>query len=238
MGEEMAMHSRRSRLPVRVLLVAGVMALAAAGCASQGVTPGQAVTTGALGSQTVSAPGSATATLPSDAGSTSASSSASSSASASASTSLPDADTSSSVAPSGQVYKLTDTVTEGGFKIKIHSATMPYNPPAGTFFTPGPTREWLLLDFEVTNVSSQQLMFSTIGAFDMRDSTNASYLTSVSADDDLKDKAFQDHDMNPGDTSRGELIFDLSQQASGYRLIFKGNMWQASQTPPSITMGF
>ncbi|WP_370370748.1 DUF4352 domain-containing protein [Catenulispora sp. GP43] len=229
----MAVQSRRSRLPVRVLLAAGVVALAAAGCASQGVTPG------AVGSQTATASGSATSTLPTDAGSTSASGQDSSAApSDTGSTSLPDADTSSSVAPAGQVYKLTDTVTEGGFKIKIHSATMPYNPPAGSFFTPGPTREWLLLDFEVTNVSGGQLMFSTIGAFDMRDSANASYLTEVGADDDLKDKAFQDHEMNPGDTSRGELIFDLSQKASGYRLIFKGNMWHASQTPPSITMGF
>ena len=137
----------------------------------------------------------------------------------------------------GQVYKPTDVVTEGGFKLKINSITMPYNPPADSMFTPAPSRVWLLLDFTVTNVGSEQMMFSTLGAFDIRDSANASYLSSVSAGDQLKAKAFQDHEMNPGDTSSGELIFDLSQKASGYRLIFKGNMWHASQTPPSIMIG-
>lgn len=226
------MQSRRSSLPVRVLFTAGVVALAAAGCASQGVTPGQTVSTGALGSQTGSLPASATS------GPVSATDSSSPSDQGSSSPSdLPDEDTSSSTAPQGKVYKLTDVVTEGGFKLKIHSITMPYNPPAGSFFMPGPTREWMMMDFEVTNVGSEQMMFSTLGAFDIRDSTNASYLTSVGPDDQLKSKGFQDHEMKPGETASGELVFDLRQNASGYRIIFKGNMWHASQTPPSIMLG-
>jgi hypothetical protein len=230
MGEEMALHSRRSSVSVRVLLAAGVMALAAAGCASQGVTPGSLGSPTAVNTQPV--PGTQTV-LPT--------SETSSLASASDSTATSPSDegtsTSTSTAPTGQVYKPTDVVTEGGFKLKINSITMPYNPPADSMFTPAPSREWLLLDFTVTNVGTEQLMFSTLGAFDIRDSANASYLSSVAAGDQLKAKAFQDHEMNPGDTSSGELIFDLSQKASGYRLIFKGNMWHASQTPPSILIG-
>jgi hypothetical protein len=230
MGEEMSLHSRRSSVPVRVLLAAGVMALAAAGCASQGVTPGSLGSPTALGTQTV---------LPTSGTSGLASPSDSPPSSPSDSDSLPGIDTSSSTstAPMGQVYKPTDVVTEGGFKLKINSITMPYNPPADSMFTPAPSRVWLLLDFTVTNVGTEQMMFSTLGAFDIRDSANASYLSSVAAGDQLKAKAFQDHEMNPGDTSSGELIFDLSQKASGYRLIFKGNMWNASQTPPSIMLG-
>lgn len=248
MGEEMAVHAGRSRLPVRVLLAAGAVALAAAGCASEGVTPGQTVSTGALGSLTGSVAGSPSASgsasgsastpdsgLDSSSGS---SGSSDSSSDADTSTGLPDADTSTSANPPGAVYKLTDTVTEGGFKLKIHSATMPYNPPAANLFTPAPTRVWLLLDFEVTNVSDQQSMFSTIGAFDVRDSANASYLTSITADDELPPgKAFQDKEMKPGETASGELVFDLSQKASGYRIIFKGNLWHASEHPPSISLG-
>jgi len=219
---------------VRVLFAAGVMALAAAGCASQGVTPGASGSPTALPTSGTSglAP---VSTSPSDQDSSSASSSSSSSSSGS--DTLPDADTSSSTAPAGKVYKVTDVVTEGGFKLKINSVTMPYNPPADSMFTPAPSRVWLLLDFTVTNVGSEQMMFSTLGAFDIRDSAKASYLSSVAADDQLKAKAFQDHEMNPGETSSGELIFDLSQNASGYRLIFKGNMWHASQTPPTIMLG-
>lgn len=230
MGEEMSQHLRRSSVPVRVLFAAGVMALAAAGCASQGVTPGALGSPTALGTQTV---------LPASGTSSLASTSDSLPSSASDSASLPDMDASSSTstAPTGQVYKPTDVVTEGGFKLKINSITMPYNPPADSMFTPAPSRVWLLLDFTVTNVGSEQMMFSTLGAFDIRDSANASYLSSVAAGDQLKAKGFQDHEMNPGDTSSGELVFDLSQKASGYRLIFKGNMWHASQTPPSIMLG-
>jgi hypothetical protein len=191
-----------------------------------------------LGSQTA-LPTSGTPDLSAASGSTSASASGSASApdSPSDSDSLPDANTSSSTAPASQVYKLTDVVTEGGFKLEINSVTMPYNPSSDSMFTPAPSRVWMLMDFTVTNVGTEQMMFSTIGAFDVRDSANASYLTSVPADDQLKAKAFQDHEMNPGDTSSGELVFDLSQNASGYRIIFKGNMWHAGPTPPSILLG-
>jgi len=232
----MSLHSRRSTVPVRVLLAAGVMALAAAGCASQGVvTPGSLGSPTALGTQTVLPTSETSAsTSPTNQNSSSEESSPSSSSDFSF---LPDTDASSSTAPAGKVYKLTDVVTEGGFKLKINSVTMPYNPPADSMFTPAPTRVWLLLDFTVTNVGSEQMMFSTLGAFDMRDSAKASYMSSVAADDQLKAKAFQDHEMNPGDTSSGELIFDLRQNAYGYRLIFRGNMWHASQTPPTIMIG-
>lgn len=223
-------------MPVRVLFAAGVMALAAAGCASQGVTPGASGSPTALGTQTV-LPTSGTSGLAPVSTSPSDQDSSSASSSPSGSDTLPDADTSSSTAPAGKVYKVTDVVTEGGFKLKINSVTMPYNPPADSMFTPAPSRVWLLLDFTVTNVGSEQMMFSTLGAFDIRDSAKASYLSSVAADDQLKAKAFQDREMNPGETASGELIFDLSQNASGYRLIFKGNMWHASQTPPTIMLG-
>jgi len=240
MGEEMSLRSSRSSrsgsgMPVRVLLASGIVALAAAGCASQGVAPGSLASTGATGS--VSVPSSATSGVVST---TSTSDSASPSDQASSSSSAPalPASSSSSSAPAGKQYQVTDVVTEGGFKLKIHSITLPYQPPAGTTLKPGKTRAWMLMDFEVTNVSTQPSMFSTLGAFDLRDSTNSSYLTSVVGADSLPDsKKFQEHVMKPGETARGEVVFDLPESGKGYRLIYKGNMWHASETPPVILLG-
>jgi hypothetical protein len=208
------------------------MALAAAGCASQGTTPGQAVTTGALGSQT---PLASSATSPSAPASSSDSASASDQVSSSA-PAIPT--TSSAVTAPGMVYKVTDTVTEGGFKFKIRTITLPYTPPPGASYEPGPTRAWLKMDFDVTNVGDQQMMFSTLGAFDLRDSTNASYITSVAGGDSLPaGQQFQDQEMKPGASAHGAVVFNVPQSGKGYRLIYKGNMWHASQTPPSIMLG-
>lgn len=149
----------------------------------------------------------------------------------------PASDSSSSAATPGKLFKLTDTVTEGGFTLKINSITMPWNPPAGSQFTPAPTRSWLMMDFSVTNVSGGQLMFDTIGGFDLRDNANATHLTSVVPGDTLPaGKLFQDHEVKPGETARGEVVFDLPQSGAPFRLIFSGNMWHASQNPPSISL--
>lgn len=139
----------------------------------------------------------------------------------------------------GQVFKVTDVVTAGGFKLQIRSITLPYNPPAGSMFTPGETRAWLKMDFQVTNVSGMPHMFSTLGAFDLRDKANASYVTSVVAEDGMpKGQAFQDQEMQPGATASGSVVFDVPQSGSGYRLIYRGNMWQdPGGTPPSIMLG-
>ncbi|MFL6111227.1 MAG: DUF4352 domain-containing protein [Catenulispora sp.] len=133
---------------------------------------------------------------------------------------------------------MTDTVTEGGFQLKIHSVTLPYTPPAGASFQVPPTKAFLLLDFEATNVSDQPLMFSTLGAFDLRDSGNIAYLVSISATDDLPQaKQFQDHIMKPGETGSGELAFMLDAHAKGLTLTFKGNVWHAGQNRPVIDLG-
>lgn len=237
MGEVMALHSRRSNMPVRVLLAAGLVSLAAAGCASQGVTGSQAAPSGVTGSASTSAtgPDSAPSTSGSSSGSDQGSSSASSSDSAPAID--PATDSSSSTKPQGKQYKMTDTVTEGGFALKINSITMPWNPPASSQFKPAPTRSWMMMDFSVTNVSGGQLMFDTIGAFDLRDNANASHLTSIVPGDTLPPgKLFQDHEVKPGETARGEVVFDLPTNGGPFRIIYSGNMWHASQTPPSISL--
>jgi hypothetical protein len=204
-----------------------VVLTATAGCASQGVTP-TAQPTGAATSSLTSAPPSTGSASPSDA-------SSSTSDAAGLPTTDPDTATSSAT---GKVYKVTDTVTEGGFKIKIHSITLPYTPPAGSFFTPPETKAWLLLDFEVTEVSPQPEMFSTLGAFDLRDNQNTAYIISVADEQSLPaGQVFPEHEMKPGETSRGKVIFEINQNAKGLRLTFKGNMWHASQTPPIIDLG-
>jgi hypothetical protein len=218
---------------VRALLTAGMVATAAAGCASTGVAPGT-LPTGATGS----VPSSPASPLASASASTTATSQGSASATDPSNpftATLPDSSTSS---PTGKVYKVTDTVTEGGFKIKIRSITLPYKPPAGSFFTPGPSQKWLMMDFEVTEVSDQQSMFSTLGAFALQDDQNRNYITSVPAGDSLpKGQLFQDHEMKPGESAHGEVVFEINQDAKGLKLTFKGNMWHASQTPPIIDLG-
>ncbi|MEZ0109266.1 hypothetical protein ABH920_003276 [Catenulispora sp. EB89] len=205
--------------------------MAAAGCASQGVTAGQAADSGAISSPPVSV------TSGTDSPSAVSSSSSASPADSASSVDQPPSDSSTSASAPGKLYKLTDTVTEGGFTLKINSITMPWNPPAGAQFTPAPTRSWLMMDFTVTNVSGAQSMFDTIGAFDLRDNANASHLTSVVPGDTLPaGKLFQDHEVKPGETARGEVVFDLPQNGGPFRLIFKGNMWHASQNPPSISL--
>jgi hypothetical protein len=224
-------------MAVRGLLAAGMVAAAAAGCASQGVAPG-ALPTGASGS----VPGSVASLLTSAPASASASTAASSQDPASPTdpsnpftASLPD--TTPSSAP-GKVSKIGDVVTEGGFKLKIHSITLPYNPPAGSFFTPPPGKKWLMMDFEVTEVGDQPLMFSTLGGFDLTDSANNRYIDSVAGADSLQQgQKFQEHEMKPGETAHGEIIFEINQDAKGLKLTFKGNMWHASQTPPVIDLG-
>lgn len=237
----------RSGLAGRALLAAGVLALSAAACASQGTTgpAGRAVAAGATTSGLTlgdSGPGSAPNTGTPSASQTSTSDSQSSpsdaaSASSSAAPSSSDSPTSEFHGPTPD-HKVTDTVTEGGYKLKIHSVTLPYTAPAGAGFKAPPTKAYLLLDFEATNVSDQPLMFSTLGAFDLRDSGNISYLVSVSATDDLpEDKQFQDRVMKPGETSSGALVFMLDEHAKGLTLTFKGNVWHADQDRPVIDLG-
>ncbi|MBS2540047.1 DUF4352 domain-containing protein [Catenulispora sp. NF23] len=235
-------------MPLRALLAAGMVALAAAGCASQGTVSAQ-TGPGATGSAALASafgPASSAASASStDTGSVSGSPSGSASTSDQDSSSVTSSDTDSPAAPASTsgpttnapMYKLTDTVTEGGFKLKINSIQLPWNPPAGSQFTPAPARAWLLMDFQVTNVSGQQSMFDTIGAFDLRDNTNASHLTSIVPGDTLPAaKKFEDQEVAPGATVGGEVVFDVPANGAPFRLIFSGNMWHASQTPPVISL--
>lgn len=229
MGVVMSLRSQRSNLLICAFLTAGLVSLAAAGCASQGVTSGVAVPSGATGSQTAAIPASATSTPGSDQNSDSPSDSASSF--------LAPSDTDSSSAAPGKTYKMTDIVTDGGFKLKINSIQLPYNPPAASQFKPAETRAWLMLDFQVTNITAKPLMFDTIGGFDLRDKANASHLASIVPGDTLPPgKLFQDHEVKPGDTARGEVVFDVPQSGGPFRLLFVGNLWQSSQTPPGIML--
>lgn len=135
------------------------------------------------------------------------------------------------------MFKVTDVVTEGGFKLKINSITLPWNPPPGAQFKPAPTRSWLMMDFTVTNVSGQPMMFSTLGAFDLRDSTNTTHLVSVVPGDTLPPgKKFQDNQVAAGATAGGEVIFDVPTNGAPFRLIYSGNMWHASEHPPVISL--
>ena len=245
-GAEMSVRSERSSVLVRALLAVGVAALVTAGCASNGVVAGQSLPSGVTGSASGSLPASVASALTSATGSASDSSSdssldqdQSSSSSAPPESTAPAPDSSTSSSPAGQVYKVTDVVTAGGFKIKINAVTLPYNPPAGSEFTPNETRAWLKLDFQVTNVSGKQLMFSTLGAFDLRDGKNASYVTSVVAGDSLpKGQQFQDQEMQPNATTSGSVVFDVPQSGTGYRLIYRGNMWlDPGDGAPSIMLG-
>jgi len=237
----MSRDAQRSGIGVRALLAAGALALSAAACASQGTTGAAGAARAAtMSGVTVSDSGPGRPSAPQTSDSQSSPSDSSDKVASSSSSAAPassDSPTSEFHGPTPD-HKVTDIVTEGGYKLKIHSVTLPYTPPAGAHFQVPPTKAFLLLDFEATNVSDQPLMFSTLGAFDLRDSGNIGYLVSISATDDLPEaKQFQDRTMKPGETASGALVFMLDGHAKGLTLTFKGNVWHADQDRPVIDLG-
>lgn len=200
---------------VRALLAAGVVTLSAAACTSQGIVRSGSGEAAAIGS--ASAPSTAPPT-------------ASDSNQTAPQTSKPEPSSSDSPPPSGDsavVHKQSETVTKGGFELKVNSLQLPYKPSADLMWMVRPGTSWLALDFSVTNVSGQPLMFSSLGAFDLRDNNNHEYGPMDDAMETLPDgKAFQDHTMQPNETASGEVVFGIDEHAVGFLLTFKGNVWQ------------
>lgn len=239
MGWTMFRNTQRSRGAGRALLVTGVLALSAAACASQGTSAadGTATTGGASSAATSTATVSSSASGSASSGATGASQSPSSSDSASSeSASAP----TSSAADGGLVAtnKLTDPVTQGGFKFKIHSVALPYAPPAGTSFPSMDPLQWMMMDFEATNVTGGELPFSTIGAFDVYDGEKNHYQASIVGWEALpKDKRFPEDNFKPGQTMSGEIVFLVPKDAKGLLLQVNGNMFHQSGPKPVLPMG-
>lgn len=206
---------RFDSLTVRSSLAAGILALSAAGCTSQGVVRSSSPEAAAIGS----------ASVPSTAPPTS-----SDSNQTAPSTSQPESSESDPASPSSDsavVHQQSETVTKGGFELKVNGLQFPYQPSADWTWMVRPGTSWLTMDFTVTNVSGQPHMFSSLGAFDLHDSKNHKYTPMDDAMETLPDgKAFDDHTMQPNETASGEVVFGVDQHADGFLLSFKGNVWE------------
>ncbi|GAA1987877.1 hypothetical protein GCM10009838_58340 [Catenulispora subtropica] len=225
------------------MFLAGILALSAAACASQGSSAagGTATTSGAAGT-TTTVSGSASGSAPSSSTTAEASQSSSSAdtgaASSSSSAPASPADGDSTGGALAATNKLTDTVTQGGFRFKIHSVSLPYAPPAGTSFPSMDPLQWMMMDFEATNVTDGELPFSTIGAFDVFDSEKNHYQASIVGWEALpKDKRFPEDDFKPGQTMSGEIMFLVPKDAKGLLLQVNGNMFHQSGPKPVLPMG-
>lgn len=107
-----------------------------------------------------------------------------------------------------------DTVQHGAFELTVHGVTDPLE-PADEFFGPDAGNRWLMVEVSITNVSDEPQDYGSYD-FKVKDADNFEYTTGFV---DLQ-RELTSGSLPPGDTVRGQIGFEVPENAAIVRLIF------------------
>ncbi len=114
-----------------------------------------------------------------------------------------------------ETFTLGDYVQVGDWTVVAHGVTDPLA-PTNEFLAPDPGNRWVGVDVEVTNTDDQAKTVSSVMCFELVDSTNRSYDITLTG----SGSSSMDGSVNPGGSLRGDVEFEIPQDATGLQLKF------------------
>lgn len=122
-----------------------------------------------------------------------------------------------------ETFGVGDVVELGDWYVQVHGVTDPYTTDDG-FLEPDPGNRWVAVDTEVTNNSDSAQTVSSIGCFELLDSTGVAYNLTITADSAQP----PDGEVAPaGGNRRGTLTYEVPEDAEGLQLSFSCDLFSS-----------
>ncbi len=131
----------------------------------------------------------------------------------------PDSTTSSPAADeqTSETFTVGDRVAIGDWQIEVHEFIDPYDDD-NRFLGPDAGRRWVAVDVEVFNIGDQPRDVTSVFCFDLQDELNRNFDQELFADTKVD---APNGEVQPGESRRGTIVFEIPDDASGLRLNFK-----------------
>ena len=120
-------------------------------------------------------------------------------------------------------FAVGDHVALGGWTIIAHGVTDPLT-PGSEFLAPEPGNRWVAVDVEATNTGDSPETMSSVMCFDLLDSTNRSHTVTITG----SGASTLDGGVGPGASLRGDLEFEIPEDATGLKLVFSCDLTSSS----------
>jgi hypothetical protein len=130
-----------------------------------------------------------------------------------------------------QSFGVGERVALGDYEVVVHAVQNPM-PPANQFLKPPAGKRWVALDTEVVNRTDKPKPFSALLAFELQDQANRTYDMTVTTG---AQPGAPDGEIVPKGSKRGLLVFELPDDASSLRLMFKSNVFGTGQATIRVT---
>lgn len=120
-------------------------------------------------------------------------------------------------------FAVGDLVELGDWQVRVHGVTDPLvsDDPV---FQPAAGNRWVAIDVEVTNTGDATETLSSILCFELKDSENKVYDSTVTG---VAGTATPDGDLAPGASLRGTLEYELPTAVTGLRLGFSCDLLES-----------
>ncbi len=125
-------------------------------------------------------------------------------------------------AAKAQTFKIGDAISIGDYVFTVNSAR---TSKGGDFLKPDEGNIWYIVDATVENESDKPVTISSMMMFKLSDSEGYNYNSTIA--DDTKGNL--DGELAPGRKMRGELAFEIPENAGGLELIFDADVWGSGQ---------
>ncbi|MFM9378154.1 DUF4352 domain-containing protein [Gordonia sp. VNK21] len=116
-------------------------------------------------------------------------------------------------------FAVGDTVELGDWQVKVNQVTDPYL-PGNEFISPSPGERYVRVDAQVTNRSDSPQTVSSVMCFSLRDNDNRSHDITIT-----DGGSTIDGEVPAGGTLRGDLDFEIPEQATDLQLQFKCDLF-------------
>jgi len=128
----------------------------------------------------------------------------------------PSASASPSVSPSKEPVQIGETVEKANLLASVVRVNRNFV-PADPAIKAGEGKQFVAVEFKLTNKDSSAVIVKSRRQFKMKDSNNVSYLVSEIGSPDPK---FPEGILNPQQTVDGWIAFQVPVEARGLRLVF------------------
>jgi uncharacterized protein DUF4352 len=129
-------------------------------------------------------------------------------------------------------FSIGDTIEIGDVQLTVHGLVDPIR-PINPSTTVAPDHRWVGVDVEVRNVSDEEVDMSGIVDFALQDVANESYaVRTPDRNDGFPDL---DGEIQPDESRRGTLIFEVPSRARGLSLFFAGDVLASGSVQVQLT---
>lgn len=116
-------------------------------------------------------------------------------------------------------YGVGETGTSSDFELTLHTVEDPMV-PANEFDTPSEGNRYVAVEIEAKNLSNERQTLSTLIGAEVMDSENRPYDIALAG----VDRPQLDGEVQPGQSRRGWMVFEVPADATGLTLRLKGSL--------------